>query len=153
MTPAAFVDLDNCISNDKWRWPLFDLHLPMPNDRYWRYHDACEGDLHENGDIIRLLAPRYTLLVATSRPEVVRGKTMRWLGKWNVPVAKAYMRPNDNHEPSTVLKRRMLDQARLDGYDVHYAIDDRLDILDMYADEGVRICRRVFINQEEYTHP
>jgi len=36
---------------------------------------------------------------------------------------------------------------------VRYAIDDRVDILDMYADEGVSICRRIFINEPEVIHP
>lgn len=153
MRPVAFVDLDNCISDDKWRWPLFDLHLPKPNDRYWRYHDACEGDLHDNAHVIRELSARYDLCVATSRPEVVRHKTHNWLRKWNINTLQVFMRPNDNHEPSTVLKKRMLDWAREQGFDVQCAIDDRSDILDMYADEGVRICRRVFINTTEITHP
>lgn len=153
MKPVAFIDLDNCISDDKWRWCLFDLHLPAPNDRYWRYHDACDGDLHLNSHVIRELRGRYDLVVATSRPEVVRHKTHHWLRKWGIPSLQVFMRPNDNHDPSPILKRKMLEMAREQGFDVQYAIDDRSDILDMYADEGVRMCRRVFINPAENIHP
>lgn len=153
MRPVAFIDLDNCISNDKWRWCLFDLHRPLPNDRYWRYHDACDRDMYHNSDVINLIRRTHDLVVATSRPEVVRYKTHRWLNRWAIPTVQCFMRPNDNHEPSTVLKKRMLDWAREQGFDVQWAIDDRTDILDMYADEGVRVCQRVFINEPEYTHP
>ena len=153
MKPVALIDLDNCISDDRWRWPMFDLHLPIVNERYQRYHAACEADLHDNSHVIQRLRYRYDLIVATSRPESVRHKTQLWLRKWNIPTKRIFMRPDDNHQPSPTLKAWMLDQAREEGFNVHYAIDDRADILDMYADEGVRICRRVFINNIENIHP
>jgi len=149
--PAAIIDLDNCISDDKWRWPLFDLHLPLPNDRYTRYHEACSLDLFRNEQVIRDLSWRYKLVVFTSRPESVRTKTRQWLDFWKVPAVQLLMRPENNHEGSVVLKERML--HNLDPmFDVQYAIDDRSDILAMYADNGVRICRRVFINETEIVH-
>lgn len=151
-TDVAVIDLDNCISEDKWRWPLFDLHLPIINDRYTRYHEACESDTYQNTHVIRDLARRHKLIVFTSRPESVRHKTQRWLNRWRVPVIGMFMRPNDNHEPSTILKRSML-LALPSHLKVRYAIDDRVDILDMYADEGVNTCQRVFIHEPEIKHP
>lgn len=151
---VCVIDLDNCISDDKWRWPLFDLHLPLPNDRYVRYHDACDRDLYQNSFIIRELARRHRhLVVFTSRPESVRHKTESWLRKWKVPVTGLLMRPDNNHEPSTVLKCRMLTEWLDPQYKVITAIDDRVDILDMYADNGVNTCRRVFIHEPEIEHP
>lgn len=152
---AVVVDLDNCISDDKWRWPLFDLHLPVINERYTRYHDVCDHDEHRNADVVRELNRMYSgrLIVFTSRPECVRGKTERWLRNWRVPYSALFMRPDDNHEPSTILKRRMLTEWLDKSYNVVHAIDDRVDILEMYADEGVRICQRVFIHEPEHTHP
>lgn len=149
---VAIVDLDNCISDDKWRWNMFDMHLPLPNDRYSRYHDACESDAHANANVIRDLSRRYKLIVFTSRPECVRHKTQRWLNRWRIPNVGMFMRPNDNHEPSVPLKRQML-LALPHHIRPRYAIDDRVDILDMYADEGVSICQRVIINNPEHTHP
>lgn len=151
-TDVAVVDLDNCISDDKWRWGMFDLHLPIINERYQRYHEACESDMHANDDVIRHLARQHKLIVFTSRPESVRIKTQRWLNRWRIPNIGLFMRPNDNHEPSVPLKRQML-LALPQHLKVRYAIDDRVDILNMYADEGVNTCQRVFINEPEIKHP
>ena len=149
---VAFVDLDNCISDDKWRWELFDLHLPIINERYQRYHEACESDLYQNSFIIRELAQKASIIIATARPESVRIKTQRWLNRWRVPHIRLLMRPNNDHRSSIPLKRDML-RSLPEGFKVRYAIDDRIDILDMYADEGVSICRHVSINQPEIQHP
>lgn len=149
---VAVIDLDNCISDDKWRWPLLDLHLPLPNERYARYHDACDRDMHANEHVVRELSRRFKIIVFTSRPECVRYKTQRWLNRWRIPNIGLFMRPDDNHEPSVLLKRQML-LALPPHLKVRYAIDDRVDILDMYADEGVFTCQRVFIHEPEDVHP
>lgn len=150
--PTAIIDLDNCISDEKWRQHLCQLDLFKPNDRYWAYHEACPRDTRQNAHVVEELARNYTLVVFTARPECVRRKTERWLKKWNVPYDLLCMRPNDNHEPSVPLKRQMLLTLPAE-YDVQYAIDDRMDVLDMYADEGVRVCRRVSVNPMEIEHP
>lgn len=154
---AAAVDLDNCIADDSWRWHLFELHLPLPNERYTRYHDACGLDVPDNLHVLaEIKRNRYKVIIFTSRPEAVRIKTEKWLMKWGINYEHLLMRPDDNHEPSTVLKRRMLCEMLpliAPEYEIQLAIDDRMDILNMYQQEGVRICRRVFINEPEIQHP
>lgn len=151
-TDIAVIDLDNCVSEDKLRWGMFDLHLPIINDRYQRYHEACESDAHQNADVVRELARHHKLIVFTSRPESVRVKTQRWLNRWRIPNIGLFMRPNNNHEPSVPLKRQML-LALPPHLKVRYAIDDREDILNMYAEEGVNTVRQVIIHQPEIKHP
>ena len=148
----AIIDLDNCISDDKWRWPLFQLDLPVINERYQVYHDACEADLYQNSFVVRELAAKYKLLAFTARPESVRFKTQRWANRWRIPLNGLFMRPNNNHEGSIPLKRKML-LSLPHTANVRYAIDDRCDILGMYADEGVATCQRVFIHEPEIIHP
>lgn len=147
----SVIDLDNCVSDDKWRWPLFDLHLERPNDRYARYHEACESDEYRHDNVIRTLARDTDLIVFTSRPECVRIKTNRWLNRWRVPFLGILMRPNDNHDPSVILKRKMLD-ALPKHFHVVRAIDDREDILDMYASNGIET-QQVIIHEPEVQHP
>jgi hypothetical protein len=149
---AAVIDLDNCVSDDKWRMSLCQLHHEQPNDRYWEYHAACDRDIMANRDVVKRLAENHALLVFTSRPEVVRTKTVIWLERWRLPVARIWMRPNDNQDPSTILKRKMLEEAR-EWFNVVHAIDDRVDILNMYAEAGVQTCQRVFIHEPEIIHP
>ena len=150
--PVAIIDLDNCFSNDKWRWPLFDLHLPVVNDRYQRYHEACESDTFENVSTLREMSAHHYLLPFTSRPESVRLKTQRWLNRYRIPNIGMFMRPNDNHEPSVPLKRAML-KALPPQFKVYMAVDDRHDILDMHVGEGVPRVMQVIINQPEVIHP
>lgn len=152
MKPAAIIDLDNCVSNDKWRLPRIQHHHPRPNDRYWAYHDCCDQDLHDNKHVISRLRCNYRLLVFTSRPEAVRRKTEFWLYKWDIPYDELFMRPNDNHMPSVEMKRLMLSWVP-DGYQIEHAIDDRHDILDMYRSQGIPSTQRVFIYEPEVIHP
>lgn len=152
--PYAIIDLDNCISDDAWRMHLCEMHHPKPNDRYWKYHDACHLDQHENSDIIREIAARHRILVFTSRPEIVRHKTESWLWKWRIPHEHLLMRPNDSHTPSVDLKREMLNHARsIIQSEIVHAIDDRLDILTMYEQEGIISVRQVLIHQPKVVHP
>jgi microsomal dipeptidase-like Zn-dependent dipeptidase len=149
---VAIIDLDNCISEDKWRWDMFDLHLPVISDRYTRYHNACEGDNYCNQEVIRQLSKTCKLIACTSRPESVRIKTQRWANRHRIPLAGLMMRPENNHQPSVPLKRAMI-RALPRHLKLQHAIDDRADILEMYADEGVRMVRRVWIRTSEIVHP
>jgi hypothetical protein len=148
---VSLIDLDNCVSEDKWRWPLFELHLEKPNDRYVKYHDACESDPHRNNDILRNFARDSDLIVFTSRPEAVRVKTQRWLNRWRIPVIGIFMRPDDNQDPSVILKRKFY-EALPRHYNVLRAIDDREDILNMYDFFGIPT-QQVIIHQPEVAHP
>jgi hypothetical protein len=150
--PAAVVDLDNCISDDLWRHKFMELHLPMPNDRYAKYHEQCHFDTFLNRQAMRDLSWRYKIIIITSRPEAVRMQTEGWLRKWNIDTSLVLMRPDDNHEGSVDLKRKLL-RSIPDTFQVQHAIDDRVDILDMYADEGICRVQRVFIHTTEQAHP
>jgi hypothetical protein len=150
--PAAIIDLDNCVSNDRWRLHLIQPHHPKPNDRFWEYHEACYMDIHDNRLVVADLSYRYRLLVFTSRPEAVRKKTEEWLAKWKIPHDLLYMRPDDNHMTSVEMKKLMLSWLPAD-YVVEHAIDDRHDILDMYRSQGIPSTQRVYIYEPEMVHP
>lgn len=150
--PAAIVDLDNCISDDQWRLSFINPLCEQPNDRYWKYHERCDLDLHENRSIINRLQAYYKLIIFTSRPEIVRKKTERWLARYSIPNEYVFMRPDDNHMPSVELKRLMLSLLPAD-YAPVTAIDDRRDVLDMYRDNGIRDVQRVFIYEPKVMHP
>jgi hypothetical protein len=151
--PAAIIDLDNCVSNDQWRLNKIQLHHPKPNDRYWEYHEHCHLDPHGNRHVISQLRYSYRLLVFTSRPEIVRDKTERWLDENDIPYDLLFMRPDDNHMSSVDMKRLMLSWVPEGQYNIEHAIDDRHDILDMYRSQGIRQTRRVFIYEPELIYP
>jgi len=141
----CIVDLDNCVSDDHWRLELINLELPVINDRYKLYHEYCHLDTPgESRDYVLELAKRYKLIVFTSRPEAVRSKTLHWLEKWNIPTTQLFMRYDNDHRSSVLIKRTMLRMARqYHNCNVQFAIDDRQDILDMYLAEGVPSVKRI----------
>lgn len=151
--PVAIIDLDNCISNDKWRLPKIRFDKPRANDRYVDYHESCYMDIHENQSVIDTLRRRYRLVVFTARPEIVRTITEGWLRKWRIPYEALFMRPNDDHSPSVEMKKKMLGWLPAELSQVEHAIDDRHDILDMYRAMGVCSTQRVFIYEPEIKHP
>lgn len=147
--PAAIIDLDNCISNDEWRMKLIRDEGVHPWERFYDYHQACYLDEYQNGDVVTNLQRNHTLIVFTARPELVRRDTVVWLRQNRIPVEVLLMRPNDCHTTSVALKEHMLLSLDQSVYDVRVAIDDRTDVLGMYADNGVPQCRRVFIHNVE----
>jgi len=148
--PVAIIDLDNCISDEKWREHLCEMHHPNPNDRYWNYHAACGGDQPANIELVNALARNHFIFIFTSRPEVARTDTVLWLHKHRIPYMKLCMRSNTSIETSVEVKRKML-LAIPEGFKAFCAIDDRQDILDMYASYGI-FTRRVFIHEPEINH-
>lgn len=142
----AIIDLDGCISDDRWRRHFIDEAAGNPDDKYKQYHAACGKDTPANLAVVRSLARRYTIVVFTARPIEHKEVTWEWLHKHNVPAQAMYMRPTGNHMTSVDLKQQML--LQLDEH-VQFAIDDRSDVLEMYANNGVPICQRIFIPQEE----
>ena len=146
---CSIIDLDNCISDDKWRWGLFDLHHEDSNKKYERYHRACGGDELRNLGIVRHLASRTSLIVFTARPESVRFITQAKLREAGILPQLMFMRPEGNTLSSVELKQCFLHFCR-DSGGMHFshAIDDREDILTMYRREGIRNVQQVIIHPE-----
>ncbi len=150
---AAVLDLDNCISDEAWREHLFELHHENPNDRYHKYHDMCLGDHIRNFDVVQeLVHSNHAIIIFTARPEIVRAKTVFWLSIYGIHPVLLKMRGHDDTRGSVALKREMLMELP-EYYEVKVAIDDRQDILDMYAQEGIADTRRIFIHEPKVKHP
>ena len=144
-TKIAIIDLDNCISDDAWRLHMFELHKQDVDARYRNYHQHCGYDEIGNVHTLKAILRRYQIYIFTARPEQYRALTEKWLAFHGVDYKKLFMRGNDDHRCSVEVKRDMLN-ALPNKQDVVFAIDDRSDILAMYADEGIKMCMRVFIN-------
>lgn len=142
---VAIIDLDNCISDDHWRTHMFELEKQDVDARYRNYHQHCGLDEIGNVYTIAQLLKHHNIYIFTARPEAYREMTIKWLEHNGVAWEKLFMRGNNDHRCSVEVKRNMLNSLP-DKSSVVTAIDDRSDILAMYADEGVKICMRVFIN-------
>ena len=140
MTQYIIYDLDGCIADDRARLPLIDHSQPDP---WAKYHEGCDRDPLINKSWAALGRLLCTPIIFTSRPEVVRAKTQRWLQNVaGLNAERLFMRPDDDHTPSIQLKERFLRRLEqtdsLAFSDIVLAFDDRREILDMYEGYGIK---------------
>lgn len=129
------VDLDNTIAEDDWRHWMIDPAAEDGEHKYHEYHLHCDGDKVKNRHIVD--ESPVPVFFMTARPEYVRHKTATWLRDNNFSYKALIMRPNDNHEHSVELKRKLtLDLLKL--FKVERAYDDRKDIIEMFQSLGIK---------------
>lgn len=154
MSSHIIVDLDNCIADDAWRIPMIRWNETDLMERYHVYHTAAAFDSLANVDIISQMA---TPIIFTARPEKYRPITEQWLARNSVPYAHLVMRPDDDHTPSTELKRRMLqslpESTGIPWQWIVAAYDDRPDVVEMYRRHYIDAHVRAIHNVCAYTKP
>lgn len=146
MSDYIVIDLDGCISDHAWRWERVDHNEPDKEKRYLDYNQQCGADKPMNMALIeQLLKPANTYpLIVTARPESIRRETIAWLYKHfpkNIPEHNLLMRPNSEYTPSPLLKMYLIQQWLDDNASILPRIvtclDDRQDVLDIYADANL----------------
>lgn len=143
---VVILDLDGTISNDSRRLPLIDHSAPDP----WRnYHEHCHEDPLINE---HLLDTQHAIAIFTARPKYTMDQTRSWLAKNGVRFSWLYMREEGCLLPSKVLKKKFLDHLRIAHgvRDVVAAYDDREDVCQMFAREGIPTW--LIVNGENLTH-
>lgn len=135
---VIICDLDNCLSDDRWRRHLIDKSL-TGEDRYFRYNALAHLDqankqllafLHNwTGDIER------HLLFITARPASRRQETIAWLHENGLWKFRLFMRPEGNLDTSPILKTAIVQSIFDDGTlrdknQIATIIDDRRDVLE-----------------------
>jgi hypothetical protein len=139
----ALIDIDNCIADDSHRLHLIDESISDLDLRYEAYHRMLHLDKAHNHHIIEKHVNDKIIFV-TARPEKYRQETWHWL-KLNFKFpddTMLLMRPDGNHQPSDILKPRLI--RFLNPKEVFCAYDDRQEVLDAYKAMGIvnvhRIC-------------
>ena len=82
-----------------------------------------------------------TILIVTARSDEYRDVTERWLNEkagLEGVFEKVYMREEGDYRDDNIVKREILSNIRLDGYDPYMALDDRGMVVDMWREEGIR---------------
>jgi hypothetical protein len=141
------LDLDNCISNDKWRWPLIDRKTADPALRYHMYHLRAIYDEIGNA---HLLKTPHRIVICTGRPETYRVVTMKWLAKQEIEPQAILMREEKDHRPAAVSKVDLIQSYLLQtDHTVVHAYDDRPDVIDAYNRMGLFPSTEIFIHAKE----
>jgi len=137
------LDLDGCISDDRWR-----RHLIEPRDNevvkkkrlFDDYHQLSAFDKLCNTHLLHLLLGQEAIIF-TGRTVKFRAITQEWLRRNSVPVKHLLMRNNDDHRPSPELKRTFLEWLgmlyEVPRNQIVCAYDDREDVVAMYKEFGL----------------
>jgi len=155
MQTYQIIDLDGCISDDRWRRNLIQPSL-IGQARFDAYHDLCHKDLALN---LNAVIPGHAIIVITGRPTRVRERTEVWLREVaGLQISLMIMRNDDETKPAPDLKRMMVSwlfDANLYGFlpeQVVSAIDDRADVVELYRRDFGLNSRVVRIGDEEHEH-
>lgn len=136
MKPVVICDIDGTVSDDRWRRTL------LTRDHLDTYHSlACEDEAATDVVEEALVCTDYNgaeLYFISGRPERYREATAAWLHQHfgKLPFC-LLMRAEGDHRPSPEMKAAML-RTHINADDVCGVFEDRTDILDAYAREGVR---------------
>lgn len=155
------IDIDGCISDDRWRMEKVDFSIEDLDERYAEYNAACFVDrpIVENVNFVKGLLRAFALtpVFLTARPRAVEKATRDWLGIHFAEFLGALhfdllMRPDNDKRTSPELKPRLLrdflrkqlgkDSGRTLALEelqkVALCIDDREDVIEAYNISGFR---------------
>lgn len=137
MRKAALFDIDGTladlshrkhyIDNGKKDWSNFLKNVkddsPIEQTIYLNRLISFRGDM--------------PVILASGRSEDEREDTVNWLAANSVVYEKLYMRAAKDWRADHIIKREILDQIRLDGYDPWIVFDDRQGVVDMWRENGL----------------
>lgn len=143
---VAIFDLDGCIADDRRRRRLLPERGTCDQD-YAAYHADCGADpVANNAMVERHNDAGHRLVFITSRPQVYRADTHKWLAR-NFPGMEGMTvlaRPDRDNRPSKELKPALYAQHISQPWSsVVAAYDDRDDVLDAYRAHGARGCQKL----------
>lgn len=144
------VDLDGVLADSRWRAHLLNDSNPDVEERYHNYHYYCGFDsvLHENIRTIRRYVPDgfSKVIITTARPISVSKQTQRWLDLHGIRPLNLLMRAVGDRRSSAELKVAMLGHIQSLVGPVHWAFDDRKDIVEALSRYGVPL--PIHINEQ-----
>jgi hypothetical protein len=130
----VLVDLDHTLSDAFWRDPLLG--------RWEEYHAAGIQDkpIAFVKEIVDMANGSGREVVAvTARPEWNRQMTMRWMIQYDIPIDVILMRGDDDHRPSTEVKKGLVTEAFPDLSVIEFVLEDRDDMVAMYKQMGLNV--------------
>jgi len=141
------VDVDGTVSDSSSRYHWL-LEKPRNFDAY---HANQVNDPPIEPVVAAVLALFWSnrghnmIIFSTARPEIYRQDTVDWIRKHMLsPIFQPciYMRPDKDYRPHVEMKRDLLRRIRADGYDPKLTFEDKAEVAQMYASEGV-VCLQV----------
>jgi FMN phosphatase YigB (HAD superfamily) len=107
-------------------WRAFEAHIP---------HDLPVPQVVDLASM--MFARGYKIIVLTARPELCRKASAAWLVAQSIVYDQMYMRKDGDFRPDYVVKEEFLAVIRREHGEIYWAIDDRKQVCEMYARNGV----------------
>lgn len=137
MKKIRVLDLDGCISDDRWRLDRIQ-HTISGRARYHDYHMLSSFDELVNEHLVQT---PLNIVIVTGRPEEYRSITTEWLIRNDIAPLKLVMRPNGNFQRAVDFKRvvltALLNELGWSPDAIEDCYDDRADIVVMYCSLGL----------------
>lgn len=138
--PAIIIDLDGTLCNVDHR-----LHLIRCENPDWdKFNSECVNDTVNLWckDLMDKHKSGCCVIILTGRSVKEYDNTVGWLVKNNINYQLLTMRPVNNYQRGSELKKAILNtNAHLKYYDVRFAVDDNEDICKMWESLGIKALR------------
>jgi hypothetical protein len=76
----------------------------------------------------------YKILIFSGREDSCFTMTLRWLKRYQIPCDILRMRKTGDRRKDSIVKKEIFETVK-NKYDIHFAIDDRNQMVDMYRKE------------------
>lgn len=130
---AIIFDIDGTLCDDAHRKDYVKID-------WQEYHSRAIGDppFQLTCQIARNLKKEgYQILLLTGRDEKYRKDAERWMYQNDIKFDQLYMRPDNDHIPSAVLKMRIYYNEIDPFYDVSAVFEDRDKVVEMWRSIGL----------------
>ena len=76
----------------------------------------------------------YAILIFSGREDSCFEMTLRWLKRHKIPCEMLRLRKTGDRRKDSIVKKEIFETVK-DKYDIHFALDDRNQMVDMYRQE------------------
>jgi phosphoglycolate phosphatase-like HAD superfamily hydrolase len=140
MSKVILCDVDGTLANTDHR-----EHFLTVRPKKWKEYKKQAHLDKPYEDIVWLMKllkkAGNTILIVTARSEDERKQTKEWLDKTaglKGVYDRIYMRGTDDYRDHTIVKKELLNDIRLDGYDPYMVFDDHNGVVEMWRNSGLR---------------
>jgi predicted kinase len=129
---AVWVDIDGTLAERVHDLAPQPVRGPFDEDRV--YEDAVRDHIAE---LVRTLhAAGYKIVIMSGRTDSCKAETERWLKDHNIPYDDIFMRrtEEDKGRKDNLVKHDLFWANVAPKYDVHFALDDRQQVVDFTRD-------------------
>ncbi len=133
--PAVVFDIDGVLSDAAGRQHFLDQER-----RDWRaFFEACGDDpvVEEIARLLELLDPSLAVILLTGRPLRVRPQTLAWLERYGLRWDLLVMRGRGDYAQVTGFKQSVVEDLRVQGFDLRLAFEDDPSNHAMYVAAGI----------------